>query len=169
MPASTPFWLKRTPRMTLETKLQGDRQLILTRAFAAPPDRVFRAHTEAALVRQWMSGTMGYVVSDCTYDARPGGSFRVVWESADGDMPSFSVSGEFLALDPPHRIEHVERMHLPEMTTSDNHIVTEFAADASGTLMTITMTFDSSDARDEAIATGMTEGMEAFYLQLDTL
>ena len=28
--------------MTLETKLQGDRQLILTRTFAAPPDRVFR-------------------------------------------------------------------------------------------------------------------------------
>lgn len=155
--------------MTLETKLQGDRQLVLTRTFAAPPDRVFRAHTEADLVRQWMSGAMGYVVADCTYDARPGGSYRVVWEGEDDEMPSFEVSGEFIALDPPHRIEHVERMHLPEMTTSDNHIVTEFAADAGGTLMTMTMTFDSNEARDEAIATGMTEGMEAFYLQLDTL
>lgn len=155
--------------MPLETKLVGDKQLVLTRAFAAPSDRVHRAHTEAALVRQWMSGTMGYVISDCSYDARPGGSFRVVWEGDDDQMPSFSVSGEFLALDPPHRIEHVERMHLPEMTTSDNHIVTEFAAQGDGTLMTMTMTFDSSDARDEAIATGMTEGMEACYLQLDTL
>ncbi|WP_420397132.1 SRPBCC domain-containing protein [Nioella sp.] len=155
--------------MTLETKLQGDRQLILTRTFAAPPDRVFRAHTEAALVRQWMSGAMGYVVVDCTYDTRPGGSFRVVWEGEDDEMPSFEVSGEFIALDPPHRIEHVERMQMPERTTSDNHIVTEFAADAGGTLMTMTMTFDSSDARHEAIATGMTEGMEACYLQLDTL
>jgi uncharacterized protein YndB with AHSA1/START domain len=155
--------------MTLETKLQGDRQLVLTRHFPAPPDRVYRAHTEAALIRQWMSGTMGYVIAECSYDARPGGSYRVVWESADGDMPSFSVSGEFLALDPPHRIEQVERMHLPEMTTSDNHIVTEFAAQGDGTLMTITMTFESREARDDTIATGMAEGMEACYLQLDTL
>ncbi|WP_127558387.1 SRPBCC domain-containing protein [Nioella ostreopsis] len=155
--------------MPLETKLVGDKQLVLTRAFAAPPDRVYRAHTEAALVRQWMSGTMGYVIAECSYDARPGGSYRVVWESADGDMPSFSVSGEFLALDPPHRIEQVERMHLPEMTTSDNHIVTEFAAQGDGTLMTITMTFESREARDDTIATGMAEGMEACYLQLDTL
>lgn len=155
--------------MPLETKLVGDKQLVLTRAFAAPPDRVYRAHTEAALVRQWMSGTMGYVIAECSYDARPGGSYRVVWESADGDMPSFSVSGEFLALDPPHRIEQVERMHLPEMTTSDNHIVTEFAAQGDGTLMTITMTFESHEARDDTIATGMAEGMEACYLQLDTL
>jgi uncharacterized protein YndB with AHSA1/START domain len=155
--------------MPLETKLVGDKQLVLTRAFAAPPDRVYRAHTEAALVRQWMSGTMGYVIAECSYDARPGGSYQVVWESADGDMPSFSVSGEFLALDPPHRIEQVERMHLPEMTTSDNHIVTEFAAQDDGTLMTITMTFESREARDDTIATGMAEGMEACYLQLDTL
>lgn len=169
MTASTPFWLKRTPGMTLETQLVGDKQLVLTRAFPAPPDRVFRAHTEAALVRQWMSGTMGYVVTDCTYDARPGGSFRVVWEGADAEMPDFEVTGEFLALDPPHRIEHVERMHLPDMTTSDNHIVTEFAAEGDGTRMTMTMTFESREARDDTIATGMTEGMEAFYLQLDTL
>ncbi|MGI3187009.1 SRPBCC domain-containing protein [Nioella aestuarii] len=155
--------------MTLETKLVGDKQLVLTRAVSAPPDRVYRAHTEATLVRQWMSGAMGYVVADCTYDARPGGSFPVVWEGEAAEMPDFEVTGEFLALDPPHRIEHVERMHLPDMTTSDSHIVTEFAAHAAGTLMTMTMTYESRDARDEAIATGMTEGMEAFYLQLDTL
>jgi len=155
--------------MTLETKLLSDRQLVLTRSFVAPPDRVFRAHTEADLVRQWMSGPMNSVITACTYDTRPGGSFRVSWSSAEDQPPDFEVSGEFLALDPPHRIEHVERMHLPGMTTSDNHIVTEFAAQAKGTLMTMTMSFESSQARDEAIATGMTEGMEAFYLQLDTI
>jgi len=155
--------------MPLETALVGERQLVLTRHFPAPPDRVYRAHTEAALVRQWMSGTMGYVVAKCSYDARPGGRFQVAWESADDEMPSFEVSGEFLALDPPHRIEHVERMHLPDVTTSDNHNVTEFTAEGDGTFMKMTMTFESRAARDDTIATGMTEGMEAFYLQLDGL
>jgi uncharacterized protein YndB with AHSA1/START domain len=37
-------------KMTLKT--EGDRFVVVTRHFAAPPELVYRAHTEAALVKQ---------------------------------------------------------------------------------------------------------------------
>ena len=150
--------------MSLDVTLLGDRQVVLRRTFAAPPDRVFAAHTEADLVRQWMQGPPGSRITRCEHDARPGGRFHMAWA---GDFPAFEITGDYIALDPPHRIEHVERMHMPEFTTGDNHIVTEFRAEGTGTAMTMTMTFESAEARDAALATGMTDGMEACYVVLD--
>jgi uncharacterized protein YndB with AHSA1/START domain len=151
--------------MTLETELVGDTQLVLRRYIAAPPDRVFAAHTQADLVRQWMQGPPGSEIIHCEHDARPGGSFRMRWK---GEFPEFEITGHYIALDPPNRIEHVERMHMPDFTTGDNHIVTEFRAEGSGTAMTMTMTFENAEAREAALSTGMTEGMEACYVVLDS-
>ena len=39
----------------------------------------------------------------------------------------------------------------------------------AGTLLAIVMTFPDTAVRDAALATGMTEGMEASYARLDTL
>ena len=39
-------------KMTL--KREGDTHIIVTRRFAAPPEAVFRAHTECALLRKWL-------------------------------------------------------------------------------------------------------------------
>jgi uncharacterized protein YndB with AHSA1/START domain len=150
--------------MPLETELKGDRQVLLRRHIDAPPDRVFAAHTQAGLIRQWMVGPPGSEITHCEHDARPGGTFRMRWK---GEFPEFEITGDYIALDPPHRIEHVERMHMPDFTTGDNHIVTEFRAEGTRTLMTMTMTFESAEARDAALSTGMTEGMEACYVALD--
>ncbi|MCU4655199.1 SRPBCC domain-containing protein [Roseibacterium sp. SDUM158016] len=144
--------------MALETELRGDTQLVLRRLLPAPPERVFAAHTEADLVRRWMVGSPGSEITHCEHDARPGGSFRMRWR---GDFPAFEITGEYIALDPPHRIEHVERMHLPEFTTEDTHIVTTFTPEGQGTRMEMVMTFESAEAREAALSTGMLDGMEA--------
>jgi uncharacterized protein YndB with AHSA1/START domain len=150
--------------MPIEAELQGDTQVVLRRYIDAPPDRVFAAHTRAELIRQWMIGPPGSEITHCEHDARPGGKFRMRWK---GDFPEFEITGDYIALDPPHRIEHIERMHMPDFTTGDNHIVTEFRAEGTGTLMTMTMTFESAEAREAALSTGMTEGMEVCYVALD--
>jgi uncharacterized protein YndB with AHSA1/START domain len=124
---------------------------------SSPPTR------RAELIRQWMIGPPGSEITHCEHDARPGGKFRMRWK---GDFPEFEITGDYIALDPPHRIEHVERMHMPDFTTGDNHIVTEFRPRARHR-MTMTMTFESAEARDAALSTGMTEGMEACYVALD--
>jgi len=151
----------------LKVQLDGDTHVIATRRFDAPPYYVYRAHTDADLIRKWLFGPDGWVMTDCTYDAQPGGKIRVAWEDADGEN-GFYLTGHFIALTPHTRIEHVERMHLPD-PTPDNHVVTTFAANDGGTLLTLRMTLPDAESRTAMLATGMEEGMEASYARIDPL
>ena len=44
-------------KLTLET--EGENYVVVTRRFAAPPEAVYRAHTDPKLVQKWMSGPEG--------------------------------------------------------------------------------------------------------------
>jgi uncharacterized protein YndB with AHSA1/START domain len=150
--------------MTLHT--EGDRYVVVTRRFAAPPEAVYRAHTEPELIQKWMLGPDGWTMPVCVSDARPNGKLRFEW--TDGKGSGFSLTGEYLELEPPRRIVHVERMHLPD-PTPDNHIETKFEPDGAGTLMTMRMTLPDAEARDRMLATGMENGMEASYVRLESI
>ena len=150
--------------MTLKT--EGDRYIVVMRRFAAPPEAVYRAHTDPNLVQKWMLGPDGWTMPVCISDARPGGSIRYEW--ADGKGNGFYLTGEFTALEPYSRIVHVERMHLPDVTP-DNHVETRFEPDGDGTLMTMRMTLPNAQTREAMIATGMEHGMEASYARLERM
>ena len=98
----------------LSLRTEGDTVVVVTRRFAAPPAEVFRAHTEPALLQQWCLGPDGWTMPVCVCDARPGGQMRYEWTNADGG--GFYLTGEFLEVEAPHRIVHVERMFLPDRT-----------------------------------------------------
>ena len=152
--------------MTLDLRTDGDTGAVITRRFAASPEAVFDAHIDPDTMRRWMLGPEGWKMTTCDSDARPGGKIHIVWEGPDGG--GFSLTGEYVALDRPRRIEHVERMHLPD-PTPDNRIVTVFEPDGDGTRLTMTMSLPSKEARDAMLATGMADGMEASYARLDGL
>ncbi len=152
--------------MSLDLKTKGDTQIEGVRLFSAPPERVFDAHVQPDLVKQWMLGPPGWKMPICDYDARVGGSFKVAWANPDGEK--FSMSGEFLALDRPHRIEHVERFHMAE-TTPDAHIVTTFTPEGSGTRMHMVITYPDRAARDAVLASDMAQGMEDSYTRLEAM
>jgi uncharacterized protein YndB with AHSA1/START domain len=78
----------------------------VTRRFAAPPEAVYRAHTDPKLV-------------------------QIRYEWANGKGAGSYLTGEFIELQPYRRIVHVERMHLPD-ATPDNHIETTFEPDGAG-------------------------------------
>ncbi len=149
-------------KMTL--KAEGDRHVVVIRRFAASPEAVYRAHTEPSLVQQWLLGPDGWTMPVCRIEARPGGKIRYEW--ANGKGRGFSLTGEYVALEPFHRIMHVERMHLPE-TTPDNRVETLFEPDGDGCLMTIRMTLPDAETRDGMLATGMERGMEDSYVRLE--
>ncbi|MGA8215804.1 MAG: SRPBCC domain-containing protein, partial [Candidatus Sulfotelmatobacter sp.] len=92
------------------------------------------------------------------------GKFRYEWTNGKGR--GFHVTGEFLELEPYHRIVHVERMYLPD-PTPDNHVETKFDPDGKGTLMTMRMTLPDAQTRAAMLATGMERGMEASYVRLE--
>jgi uncharacterized protein YndB with AHSA1/START domain len=149
-------------KMTLST--EGDRHVVVTRRFAAPPEAVFRAHTEPELVQRWLLGPDGWTMPVCVCDARPGGRIRYEW--SDGKGNGFYLTGEFVELVPFSRIVHVERMHMPD-PTPDNRVETRFEADSNGTLMTMRMTLPDAQTRAAMLATGMEHGMEASYARLE--
>lgn len=151
-------------KLTLEA--EGDRFVVVIRRFDAPPAAVYRAHLEPKLIQQWLLGPDGWSMPVCINEAKPGGRIRYEW--SDGKGGGFSLTGEVLELEPPHRIVHVERMHLPD-PTPDNHIVTTFVAEGAGTLMTMRMTLPDAETRKMMLSTGMEHGMEASYVRLERL
>ena len=148
--------------------LHGDTQVIVTRRFAAPPARVFAAHTDPALMARWMTGPDGWVMTNCQIDARPSGTMRCDWAPEGSDEGAFHLTAEFLAVEPYHRIVHVERMFLPD-PTPDNHVETRFEPDGAGTLLTMIMTLPDATTREIMLSTGMEEGMEPSYARLETI
>lgn len=151
-------------RMTLKT--EGDTHLIVTRHFAAPPEAVYRAHTDPELIKKWLLGPDGWSMPVCISEARPGGKIRYEWTNDKGG--GFHLTGEYLELNPFTRIVHVERMHLPD-PTPDNHVETRFDRDGEGTFMTLTMTLPDEQTRAAMLATGMERGMEASYVRLEQM
>lgn len=150
----------------LNLRTEGDTHVIVTRRFAAPPEAVYRAHTDAALVRQWLLGPEGWSMPICISEPRVGGKIRYEWSNGKGG--GFSLTGEYLELEPYSRIVHVERMHLPN-TTPDNHVETRFEPDGKGTLLTLRMTLPDAKTRAAMLATGMESGMETSYARLDSM
>lgn len=150
----------------MNLKTEGDRYVVVTRRFAAPPDAVYRAHTDPKLIQKWMLGPDGWTMPVCISDAKPGGKIRFEW--SDGKGGGFYLTGEYSELEPYRRIVHVERMHLPD-PTPDNHVETRFDPDGTGTFMTLRMTLPNAEVRKAMLATGMEHGMEASYSRLEQL
>ncbi|HLT40613.1 MAG TPA: SRPBCC domain-containing protein [Enhygromyxa sp.] len=148
----------------LSLELEGDDVVVVKRRFAAPPRDVYRAHMDPELIQQWMLGPDGWSMPVCINEGRPGGKIRYEW--ANGDGGGFYLTGEILELDPPHRVVHVERMHLPD-PTPDNRIETTFTRDGDGTLMVMRMQLPDKATREAMLATGMEHGMEASYVRLE--
>ncbi len=147
----------------LTVSLDGDTDIIVTRSFRAPPELVWRAHSEPALIQKWMLGPEGWSMPVCLCDLRTGGSFRYEWSNGSH---GFHATGEFLEATPHSRIVHVERMFLPDRTP-DMRVVTEFTAEGAGTRMVMRMSLPNAEARAAVVATGMTEGMEDSYARLE--
>ncbi len=151
-------------KLTLKT--EGDKHIIVTRHFDAPPEAVYRAHTDPKIVQQWCLGPEGWTMPVCNCDARPGGKIRYEWKHPK--QGGFHLTGEFVELKPYSKIVHVERMHLPD-PTPDNHVETTFAPDGGGTLMTMRMTLPDEKTRAAMLATGMERGMEDSYVRLEKI
>jgi uncharacterized protein YndB with AHSA1/START domain len=149
-------------KLVLET--EGEKFIVVRRRFEASPEEVYRAHVDPALVQQWMLGPEGWTMPVCISEAKPGGKIRYEW--SDGKGGGFYLTGEFIELDPPRRIVHVERMHMPN-PTPDNRVETTFTAEGRGTLMIMRMSLPDAATRKAMLATGMEHGMEASYARLE--
>jgi uncharacterized protein YndB with AHSA1/START domain len=152
-----------TSKLTAE--LLGDTQLRVTRRFAAPPDLVFRAHFEPELVKRWMLGPPGWTMPVCEIAPVVGAQIYIRWEKSPSE--GFGMRGTVLEIEPPHRSLHSELFEFPGATESI--VETSFIAEGTGTRLELVVTYVSKEARDAAMSTGMTDGMEDSYARIDDL
>jgi uncharacterized protein YndB with AHSA1/START domain len=155
-----------------QVTLPGDREVKVTRSFKAPRALVYRAHTEPALVRRWLLGPPGWSMPVCEMDVRVGGKYRWRWRN-DQDGSEFGFSGTFREVKPAEKLVHTEAYEPGTVGGSfpgnDALVTVTFTEDGGVTTMTSLIDFGSKEARDAAIATGMTDGMEQSYQLLDRL
>jgi uncharacterized protein YndB with AHSA1/START domain len=156
--------MKRSAALKVSTP--SDREVVVTREFAAPRGMVFDAHTKPELVQRWLLGPPGWTMPVCEIDLRVGGKYRYVWRHADGhDM---AVGGTFTEIVRPSRIV-MTQLFDEDWTGGETLVTTELVERSGTTTLTTTVRYVSREARDAAIKTGMTQGMEAGYQQLEQL
>lgn len=153
----------------LQISTPTDTTIVLTRDFDAPVRLVWAAMFSPDKMRRWMLPPPGWTVTRCECEPRVGGKLRLAWKDESAD-PVMTLEGEFTEVNLHERIVHTETMALGSGQVVGSLVEAhEFAEKAGVTTMRITQTYETKEARDGALASGMDQGMEAGYVQLDAL
>jgi uncharacterized protein YndB with AHSA1/START domain len=145
----------------------SDREIQVSRDFDAPRALVFDAFTKPELVRRWLLGPAGWTMPVCEIDLRVGGSYRYVWRS-EKDGSQMGMRGVFREIRPLERLVATERFD-DAWYPGEALDTTVFEESRGITRTTITVLYESQQARDTARRSGMEYGMAAGYDRLETL
>jgi uncharacterized protein YndB with AHSA1/START domain len=152
-----------------EVSLPSDGGVKMTRKFNAPRELVYKAYTTPSLMQRWLLGPPGWSMPVCEMDVRVGGAFRWRWRN-DEDGKEFGFHGEFREVSPPGKLVHTEYYDPGDVggDMGEGALITVELAEANGiTTVSTLMDFGTAEARDAAMSTGMTDGMEMSYQLLD--
>lgn len=156
-----------TSAATREVTISADPKLPLiriSREFDAPRDKVFRAHTDPELMVQWM-GPRSTTMRVDRWDCRTGGSYRYVATDASGEYGFF---GSFHDVRPSESIVQTFTFEgMPDSVALERLVLDEL--DGGRTRLTATSLFDSFEARDGMLQSGMDTGVREGYEKLDEL
>ena len=153
-----------------EASLPSDTEVLVKRSFDAPAELVWRAYMEPELMRRWCGGFPGWSMPVCEMDMRVGGQYRWRWRNEENGQ-EFGFTGEVLEVVPHARIVHTQIFDPGNLGVSmggEPSIITVTFEEADGmTNVATSIRYASKADRDEALATGMTDGMEMNYKLLD--
>ena len=136
------------------TATPGVQEIFVTRVFDAPRERVFRAHIDPKLIPQWWGPARFSTVVD-RMDVRPGGSWRFVHRGPDGD--EYAFHGVFHEIIEPEKITWTF-----EFEGWPGHVSLEtvtFEEQDGKTLLTVHSVYQSVEARDGMLNSGMADGL----------
>jgi uncharacterized protein YndB with AHSA1/START domain len=145
----------------------SDCEIQVTRNFDAPRTLVFEAFTKPELVRRWLLGPPGWIMPLCEIDLRVGGAYRYVWRS-ERDETQMAMGGVFRKIIPHERLVATEKFD-DAWYPGEALDTTVFEALRDITRITITVLYESKEARDTARRSGMEQGMAAGYDRLEKL
>jgi uncharacterized protein YndB with AHSA1/START domain len=150
-----------------ETEITADSIVPLvriTREFDAPPEKVFRAHTDPELFKQW-AGPNGLVNEIETFDCRTGGAYRY---KSSGQGWEGWFRGSFHEVRPNQTI--IQTFNYEDMPDGVALERIDFEDLGDGrTRISSTSLVDSFEGRDAFVASGMEVGVNEGYQKLDAI
>ena len=157
-----------TTQHTNPTTIEADPNLptvLVVREFDAPPEKVFRAWTEKALVERWL-GPKDTPMDLIEWDARTGGSYRYT-ASRDGEVIA-SFYGSFHEIRPHERLVQTFTYEgVPDGVSLD--IMTFEDLGDGRTRVSGLSVVETIEGRDMMMASGMEVGIIEGYAALDAL
>ncbi len=142
----------------------SDREILITRTFDAPAERVFDAWTTPEYVRRWWGSDDAPMV-ECEIDLQVGGSWRYVTRGPDGT--EFAWHGTYREIDRPGRLVSTEVFEgFPDAEAVNTATFTDH--DGTTTL-SVTVQHSSPENRDGHLNSGMEAGMQVVLDRLEDL
>lgn len=155
-----------------EVSAPSDREVLVKRSFDASADLVWRAYTEPELMQRWLTAMPGWSMPVCEMTTDVGGTYRWRWRDEANGI-EFGFTGEMLEVEPHSKIVHTQVYDPGTMGGSMGDgasIITVTFDETDGmTRVSTLIKFASKADRDAAVSTGMTDGMEMSYKQLDEM
>lgn len=144
-----------------------DRELVITRTFAAPARIVYEVWTKPEHMKRWWAPkSFGVVMYECDNDLRVGGKYRYVF--GNEGHPKMAFSGIYKEVVPDARL--VVTQVFEQMPDASEAIVTTTFVEHDGkTRLELRQVFATKAALDAALAGDITEGMRVTLHQLDEL
>jgi uncharacterized protein YndB with AHSA1/START domain len=142
----------------------SDREIRMTRVFAAPRHLVFDAMSKPEHIKRWW-GRLGdgYSVPVCEVDLRPGGRWQFVNRHPNGEA---AFHGVYREIAPPERVVYTEIFEeFPDVESVVTAVLTEEGA--GKTRLTVTAVYPSVEVRDMVIQSGMERGAAISYDRLE--
>ena len=143
-----------------QASLKEKPSLSLTRSYPVPPERVWRAWTDAEAIKRWFGPGGEDPVSVARLDVREGGRFRIVFGGPDGK--AHEVQGEYREVVRNRKL--VFTWVWPNSTPERESLITiDFRAAGGGT----ELVFTQERFFDATVRDGHLQGWGESFLKLE--
>ena len=148
----------------LKVTTPSDTDIEMVRVFDAPRRLVYDALTKPDLVKRWLGVFGGHTMPVCEIDLRVGGKYRYVWTMPEGGL--MGMGGVFQEIVPDERIVVTEKFE-DAWYPGEAINVTTLSEKNGRTTMSLLVRYESKEARDGVLKSGMETGVDASYDTLD--
>ncbi len=138
-----------------------DREVVVTRIFAAPRTLVFDAYTQPELLKRWY-GAPGRSLVICEVDLRVGGAYRFLWRGAG--RKDVGMHGVHREVTRPERLVRTERWE--DWDAGEVVETVTFTERDGRTTLTSTGLYPSRDVRDAVLKAGLEDGTRETFGRL---
>ncbi len=142
----------------------GKQEVVMSREFNAPRELIFKVFTDPTLVPKWW-GPHGITTVVDQMEVRMGGIWRYVQRDEDGN--EYAFHGVYHDITAPERL-----VYTFEFEGMPGHVVLEtvtLTEQGGKTIMTDTSLFQSVDAREGMLQSGMEQGAAESWDRLEAL